>query len=1047
MVNLILTKTYDNLFPTLVNCLEKNSVDLNKSNLVFCEAKVSLMVERMLCAKTGGSFNTGVYSFGSFLRSKKSFDRVLSKEGSSMVIKRILSAVKLNCFKQSKTNLAPALYELIIQLKSAKITPKDVENATLGVKGVLQNKLLDVALIYNEYEKFIKDNAFEDQSSLLSYLPSVIDSDQSLSGADVYLVGYSGFTAQMRSAITSLIKKAKSLTAILVEGENPHVYVNETANFIRTACRENGVPILESKKEENINAQGKFIIENLFNPFALKNKGLTEKGKISCEKIYTQSFKNPSDETERVGQVIRNAVLNGECRYRDITVAISTPNQYGEHIKQAFNRLNIPYFLDEQKIPHNHPLINLITSYIDAYRLGFESKALAKFFKNPLFTSDKNLADLFENYLIKYNINYSRIKSPFVYEKEDGERYLKLESLRKKLISLFSPFSVQKMLDELNVEKELENLSAKLKEVNEYEESAVTEQIYGAVSDLLCQMNDMLSGVQLSLIEYKNIFLSGVSAMKLSILPQYNDAVFIGGFKETALAKARKLFVMGLTSEVPAVQADVALLSDDDISELGNIKVLVEPKIRIVNHRTRENVALALSAFSDELYLSYPTSSTEGKKNLPSEVYESVNKWFTVKKFPKECGYLSFEQAVNTFARACGEFAERKTDGDFNYDFTLPSSFYYATDAERLKPLLEQANKEVKVRLSGQNVSLIKKSVSPTTIEDYYKCPYRAFINHSLNIKEREDGKVSVLSVGNVMHEILNKYVDKISLVSDKNSSDNLLESIQKEILSRSEYEKFLGEPSTSATLNRVVDECKRYCYKTFLSFKNSTFNKTKTEASFGDFEGAEYPAIKLDGGKVSLKGKIDRVDESENYFRVIDYKTGKADPSEKALFAGVKLQLYLYAGAVMNKYAGEKFPLGLYYLPISDKYEKQEDKGGVLAKGKTLCDLDALTVQDKGIKDSGESEFFAVKYNLNTGDVKNAVDKSVIKACVDYALLVSEKAVQNMKNGVIVASPYDGACDYCEYSALCGLKDACQRTIGAVDDSTFTSISKGENE
>ena len=1048
MVNIILTKSYHNLFPTLVNLLDKNSVDLNKSNLVFCEAKVSLMVERMLCAKTGGSFNTGVYSFGSFLRSKKTFDRVLSKEGSSMVIKRILNEIKLNCFKQSKTSLAPTLYELIIQLKSAKITPKDVENATLGVKGVLKNKLLDVALIYNEYENFIKQNGFEDQSSLLSYLPRVIENDNSLSGADVYLVGYSGFTAQMRSAIVSLIKKAKSFTAILVEGQNPHVYVNETAEFIRQTCKNMGLPYSENNAQEEFNAEGKFIAHNLFSPFAWKNKGqtLTEKGKFETGKVYAQTFQTPSEEVERVGQVIRTAVLQGDCRYRDFAIAISNASEYKEYIKTAFKRLNVPYFLDEQKVPYNHPLINLVTDYIDAYRRGLENKALSKFFKNPLFESDKNLTDQFENYLLKYNVNYSRIKAPFVYEKENEDKYLKLENLRKKLTALFENFNVQNMFEKLNVEKALETFAVKLKEVGEYEESAIAEQIYASVTDLLAQMQTMLNGVDLSLIEYKNVFLSGVSAMKLSILPQYNDAVFVGGFKETALAKAKKLFVLGLTGDVPSVQADIALLSDDDINELEQIKVLVEPKIRIINHRTRENVALALSAFDESLYLSYPTSTTDGKKNSPSEVYESLNSWFTVQKFPNESGYLSFAQAFNTFARACGEFAEHKTDGNFNYDFTLPSSFYCATDSQKLTPLLEQANKEVKVRLNGQNVSLIKKSVSPTTIEDYYKCPYRAFLTHSLNIREREDGKVSVLSVGNVMHEILNKYVDNLTCVCDKQSSDKLLEKIRKDILSRSEYEKFLEDPSTCATIGRVLEECKRYCYKTYLSINNSAFTTSNTEATFGDFNGAIYPAIKLDGGNVSLKGKIDRVDESENYFRVIDYKTGKADPSEKSLFAGVKLQLYLYAGAVMSKYSGEKFPAGLYYLPISDKYEKQEDKGGVIAKGKTLSDLDALNVQDKTIVDCGESDFTDVKVDKTTKTVKNAVEKSVIKACVDYAISISENAVQNMKNGVIIPSPYEGACDYCEFSALCGLKDACQRTIGAVDDDTFTSICKEED-
>ena len=1049
MVNLVLTRSYYNLFPVLTNRIQKNALDLSKKNLVFCEAKVSLMIERFLCAKTGGSFNTDVYSFGNFLRAKKPIDKLLSKEGSAMAIKRILSEIKLQCFKQSKANLAPTLYDLIIQLKSAKITPDDVLAAAKSVKGILKNKLADIGAVYFEYEKYIEQNGFEDQSSLLSYLPEIIETDKDIASSDVYVVGYGGFTAQMRAAVTALIKKANSVTAILVEGENSHVYVNETAQFIREECRRLHMPVIETFDDGDFNGEAQIIADNLFSPTVkLRNKNVVNTcGKYQTDKIYFYAAKNPADEIERVAGIIRKAVLDGDCRFRDITVTVPDLTTYGDYIKATFERLNVPCFLDEQKVPLNHPLITLIVSYIDAQRKGLERGAFSAFFKNPLFCADKKLTDALENYLIKYNINYGRIKNNFTFPATDEDQLIALEDLRRKAVNLFEDFNVLKMLSALSVKDGLNNLSEKLRAIKESEEAAVTDQIYDAVIGLIGEMQMMLGEVGLSLTEYKNVFLSGVSAMKLSVIPQYNDAVFVGGFKETALAKAKYLFVTGLTVDVPSVQADVALLSDGDISALEQIKMLVEPKIRVVNHRTRENVGMALAAFDKRLYLSYPTANTDGKKNIKSEVLTCIEKLFTIKNFPIKNGYLTYAQGLNTFARACGEFAEGKTENDFSYDFTLPSSFYAATGGEKLKPLLDGANKEVKVRLSGNKVSLIKGVISPTAIEDYYRCPYRAFISHALKIKERDEGQVNVLSVGNLMHEILNKYVDGINAVTDNYSSDALFESAAEKILSRDEYKKFIDEPSTKATISRVLKECKGYCYKTYLSLKKSAFDKSKTEVAFGDFKGAEYPAIPLLGGEVKLKGKIDRVDESKKYFRVIDYKTGKTDPSEKALFAGVKLQLYLYAAAVLGKYKGDsaKFPAGLYYLPVSDKYEKPEDKGGALAVGKTLSELDAISVQDFEFSEKGETDFTAVKLDGKSGKIKNGVDRGVLQSYVDYALKASEAAVKNMSDGVIVASPYENACEYCEYSALCGVKDATPRSVGTVDESTFNADKGGE--
>ena len=618
MVNLVLTRSYYNLFPVLTKRLQKNAADLSKKNLVFCEAKVSLMIERYLCAAAGGSFNTDVYSFGNFLRAKKPIDKLLSKEGSAMAIKRILSEIRLKCFKQSKANLAPTLYDLIIQLKSAKITPDDLLTAADGVTGVLKNKLADIGAVYSEYEKFIKENGFEDQSSLLSYLPEIIESDKSVQASDVYIVGYGGFTAQMRAAVSALIKNAKSVTAILVEGENLHVYVNETAKFIREECKRLSVPVSETEEGGDFNGEAQMIVDSLFSPTVkIRDKAaLTPCGKYQTDKIYYCAAKNPYDEAERIAEIIRKSVGDGECRFRDITVAVSEPKEYGDYVKAAFDRLNVPFFLDEQKVPLNHPLITLILSYLDAQRKGFERGALSAFFKNPLFCADKKLTDALENYLIKYNINYGRIKTPFSFPASDKNQLAVLENLRLKIVETFEDFNVLKMLKTLNAQEGLNALAASLREIGESEEASVTEQIYDAVIGLIGEMQMMLGGAGLSLTEYKNVFLSGVSAMKLSVIPQYNDAVFVGGFKETALAKAKYLFVMGLTVDVPSVQADVALLSDSDISALEQIKMLVEPKIRVVNHRTRENVGMALTAFGERLYLSYPTALPTEKRIL-----------------------------------------------------------------------------------------------------------------------------------------------------------------------------------------------------------------------------------------------------------------------------------------------------------------------------------------------------------------------------------------------------------------------------------------------
>ena len=1038
MVNLITTDSYFNVFNILVKLLRENGSGITRKNLVFCEEKVSLMAERLICYELKGSFNTDVYSFGNFLRVKKRFEKLLTKEGSAMAVKRILSGANLKSFKAGNINLAPTLYELIMQLKSAHILPNDILRASEKTEGVLKNKLSDIGVVFSEYEKFIKENGFEDQSSSLSYLPSVIDKDEDIPRSDVFIVGFGAFTAQMRVAIEKLIDKSSSVTAILVKGENPLVFVNETAEFIKGYCVKNRIPMIERNESSEYVKEAKEFIDNAFNPAV--NRKQTADLTLTAEnkKIFGYAALSPYDEITRVAEVIKSSVMKGECRYRDVTVALPDVGGYKDYIKSAFEILDIPYFLDERIKPTLNPLITLITAYTETYRKNFERKSLIAFIKNPLFERDKKLADAFENYIIRYNVNYYRIKDEFTFPTNSDFTLEEIENFRKKVAVFLGGFDVRKMLEALSVKDKLLELSNSLSELKEREEAAVNEQIFDAVGTVLDEIDMMLGLKNLTASEFKNVFLSGISALEMSIIPQYNDAVFVGGYKETALAKAKYLFAPALTADVPAVKADVALLSDSDIDALENIKLMVEPKIRVVNHRVREYTALALGAFSERLYLSYPVSAVDGKKNVKSEIYVEMEKLFSLSAFPEKDGYLTFNQGVKSFSLTCGQIQERDA-----HDFTVASSFYHASNNPFNDYILNRANKEAKTALSGPEKRLIDKETSPTAIEEYYKCPYRAFLSRSLKLNPREEGFVSVLSVGQLMHDIFKDYTLIIDKVSDRESSDRLFEQVSAEVLSRDEYKKFLGESTTKTTVKRVLIECKKYCFNTFLSLKNSKFKVKSTEVPFGD--GKAYPAVNLLGGKFKIKGKIDRVDESDGYFRVVDYKTGGVDVTDKSLFAGIKLQLYLYAAAVQGKFIdGEKKPAGLYYLPVSDKYEKSEDKGKPLAQGKTLIDDDALNAQDVFFDEKGESEFIPASKDKN-GKIKNAVEGSTISAYVDYAVKISELAAEQMNEGVIVNSPYEGECRYCQYKSLCDFSEVKERKLGKVEKDTIEQAVKGE--
>lgn len=1028
--SLKIVDSYHDIFTTLTTLLKDGDRSPDHKNIVFLEEKVSLMAERHISATLGGTFNTEVFSFGKFLRSKKPINSMLSKEGSAMVLKRIIHGLDLKCFSASKSTLAPSIYDLIIQLKSASLSEKDVMEAEQFTDGVLQNKLKDISLIFSEYEKFIEENNLIDQSKALSYLPEIIENDPEIRSSNVYLVGYVGLTGQAREIVKSLLKTAKSVTAILPNGNNKQLFVGETTEIFNRICHELGINLECEFIKSTRSIEGQIISDTIFSPISYK------KVKTETENVFCTIKPTLYDEVKSVAEVIKASVMKKGIRFCDVNVALPDTELYKEAVKSTFSKLEIPFFIDEKKDVLNHPLVRLILSYIDATRKNLEKASLSAFYKNPLVIKDKKIADAFENYLLKNNVNYDKIKSPFTYTHENLETF---EYIRKNICLCFEKFDVLGMLDELDVKDKLIDFSSELKKVNRFEEAGVNEQIYDAVLGVLTEMNAILKGLPLTLKEFKDIFLSGVTALKLSIIPQYTDAVFVGGYKEVALSLSKYLFAVGLTSDVPSVKEDVAILTDSELDKLKNLKLLIEPKISIVNKRNYESTGLCLSSFKDKLFVSYPLTAQDGKDNVKSEIIDYLNNTFTVKDLRFADGFLTIKEGLLHFAKQCGLFTACKTD-----DIERAAAFYHLVKTNPavasliggekvVDDLLENANKEFKVRLSGNINTLFENTISPTTIESYYACPYKAFLSKTLKLNEREDGEVSPISVGNVEHRIFELFIKNLTDLTE-DGFEKAFEFAVKTTLSEEQFMAFTEDVETSETLERAIKESRIFCYKMYQKQLLSKFVPTRFEASFGD--GQYYPALKIANGKYKLKGKIDRVDEYGDYFRVIDYKTGGFDISDKALFRGTSLQLYLYSAVVSQK--ENKDPAGMYYYPVNESYKnKLEEVDAFEPKGKTLNDKEVIEAQDSSFAVYGKALGVST---LKEGRLSGGSSENSLSSQISYALKMCENATEQMSTGVVAPSPSEGECAYCKYKGLCENAYRFERSVGVVDQSVIES-------
>jgi ATP-dependent helicase/nuclease subunit B len=101
-----------------------------------------------------------------------------------------------------------------------------------------------------------------------------------------------------------------------------------------------------------------------------------------------------------------------------------------------------------------------------------------------------------------------------------------------------------------------------------------------------------------------------------------------------------------------------------------------------------------------------------------------------------------------------------------------------------------------------------------------------------------------------------------------------------------------------------------------------SEFVPADFELSFGDGQKMDAIAIDNDQMEAQLRGFVDRVDVwnngHTNYFRVVDYKTGRKDFDYCDVFNGIGLQMLLYLFALEQ--GGEEL-LGENLIPAGVQY------------------------------------------------------------------------------------------------------------------------------
>ena len=1003
MTNVFRAQTLDDALDKLSELVKKSAE--NERNLVFCEDRITLLAERAVLRGTGGAtFTTEVTTFARYLSGREV--KRISKEGSVMKISELILDGKTQdgCFNNGS---ARAVYETIAQLSASNVDENVLLSAAASEEadGLLGRKLKDLARIYGAYRAFLGESGRVDENGYLALLKDAIEGD-ALENVNVFFFAFPSFTLQAMEGVRAAFPRAKSVTGIFIGGDAP-IYTNRAATrFASYAAEAEGVPVKAILQPDaavacTLTEDAKLLRDLLCAP--------AKRAAARADKITVFEAEDETREAETVAALVKKKISEG-MRYRDLAVLVSG-EEYFLTVEKTFSAYGIPLYAEKKRKLSSHPFAEYVLNVLNAVADGVlpdEADAIAG---SVCFGE----ADEYRNYLLRYGAFRGAVNLPVKEGQEvgeyDREKLLGARVRMKEVLSLFKPSGrgkdytdgVRQLFRKTNWKTVQERVEAA---AGEDGLSAAERNFLGISLDEGSSFASVLDEIELvagerrfGAREFSVILKNGLDALGVSMIPPCLDVVFVGDATESRFNRVKALFVMGLTDAVPRTGQDTAIITDGEIGRLKEIRVEIEPAIAEVNRRARESLVMNLCAFEKELYLSRPLQlrGSETEKSEVLRVLQDSGKTVSTAPMPD---LYPFDCVETMPARLKMAFA--KPDGS------------YVGDEALYETLKEYFGEEVSETESGDRATphaaalwLREGRIAPTTLESYFECPYHGFGMRGLRLKERREGSVRAADSGTFVHTVLERTAKEFNGIADE---EQLLQCARREaetLLTEPRYRAVADTKAGEYAGERLIAESCAVADAAWKQLIASRFRVRTTE------EGVELT-------DVNVKGDADRIDDSDDYVRVVDYKTGRIDDSGAAYYTGRKLQLQLYLLAASE---GKK-PAGAFYFPAADPY-KNADEEKFRMKGFYSAEDDVVTRLDPALGEGEKSSVFAGTRGKFSD---KAMPEEDFRLFLGYSKLVAEQAEEEMKGGNVKPSPYEKSCEYCKLLSLCGFTGECRK-------------------
>lgn len=1051
MLHLLLGADWVKVREEILTRIAADVQEKKHNRILMVPELISHDTERRLCAAAGDTASryAEVLSFPRLARrvadSMGSAAQSCMDDGGRIVAmaaatRQLHSRLKAYAAVETKPEFLRDMVDAVDEFKRCCITPVDLQQAADQAQGSLAQKLEELSLILSAYDSLCAQGK-KDPRDLMNWLLRQLQDGDFGQEHVFYIDGFPDFTRQHMAILEHLIRVSPSVTV----GLNCDSISSQTLAFEKAG--DTASQLVQCAKRAGVDVKIEFIAQDSLPLEQVRNAmfqgQLPQSDFADCLQVV--SAESTFHEVQAAAQKVMELVRGG-CRYRDISVVCTDMNAYSSFLRMWFRRCGIPLYESGTQSVLESSVMTTVLSALSAALGGFDRQEVLRYLRSGLSPLDTEVCDKLENYAIIWAVRGKRWLEPW--ENHPGglselwtpaaQQELELlnrtrETAVAPLQRLYEKFREAKdlsgqvqalyaFLEEIDFAGRLSDMARQLDDAGDNRSAQILNQLWEIILNALEQLHDVLGTTSWEPEAFLRLITLLLNQYDVGTIPPVLDAVMTGPVSAMRCQQQKHLIALGAEEgKLPGYGGSTGILSDQERVALRSLGVPL--------------TGGAMEGIQAEFAEIYGVFC--GARKTVTVLYSGGQPSYVCRRLAEMAG--GEERLTGTYGPETVDpeetaiYLNRWSAQELAQNLGL--SQQYAQAQQKLSYTLGNVESGQIDGLYGETLHL-----SASQVDRQAECRMSYFLKYGMRAKERKEVSVDPAEFGTYVHAVLEQTAkDVMARGGFHEASLEQTLSLAAEYADAYEKEHFaqLDSLRLSYLLRRNRKELEMVVAELWQELKASAFIPQAFELAFGRDDGAPAIAISASTKQALLRGFVDRVDvwqeDGRNYFRVVDYKTGKKDFDYCDVFNGVGLQMLLYLFALENSDLFGQSPVGagVQYFPARAPIvtadgkltaEQAEALRSKEWKRKGLLLLDEEVLQAMDPEGTGRLSCTRKKDGSISGDL---ADREQMQLLRQYIYRVLGNMVDDIASGNIEANPYTrgtshDACAYCPYGAIC---------------------------